>query len=222
MSKLKPGIRGVIAIDAGLYKGRYPSMLEDLKDDMLALAPPLLNGVLLPIYRDMDFTFTIEDSTALYIFDMSAWRLEMKDGVPLMWATILDEPRRIQRRQFVRISCFQNVTIFHIEEEQRKPMRVTWKHAKALDISLGGIGLKLDDGAAEGLVFEPGDRLMVCFELLGEKCFLTGRVSKIMHEDKMWKVGMGFDSIAISVERKLFRYIRQQEIMGREVNEPDR
>lgn len=215
-SKLKPGTKGDIAVNAGIYKGRYASRLEDVKNDTVALAHPLMKGVLLPVYRDMNFTFTLEDSAALYVFDMAVRKVEMQSGVPLLWATILDEPRRIQRRQFLRISCFWDVTIFQIEEELKKPMSVTWKPARALDISLRGTRFKLDDETAGGLMFESGDKLMICFRLFGKEYFLLGKATRIVHADGMWEVGLGFDAVAISVEKKLFEYIRQQEIMGRE------
>ena len=216
MSKLKPGTKGDIAVNAGIYKGHYSSRLEDVKNDTIALAHPLMKGVLLPVYRDMNFTFTMEDSAALYIFDMAVRRMEVQSGVPLLWAVILDEPRRIQRRQFLRISCFWDVSIFQIETELKEPMRVIWKPARALDISLRGTRFKLSDETAEGLTFESGDRLMIRFQLFGKEYFLQGRATRIVHADGIWEVGLGFDSIAISVEKKLFEYIRQQEIMGRE------
>jgi c-di-GMP-binding flagellar brake protein YcgR len=217
MTKLKLGARGNIAINAGVYKGHYSSMVEDFKNDMVALSHPLLKGILLPVYRDMDFRFTMEDSAALYMFDMSVRRVEIRDSVPLMWVAVIGEPWRIQRRQFLRISCLWDVAIFHIEAEQKEPMSVTWKPAKASNVSLGGMGLTLDDEKTGRLRFEFGDRLMVRFELFEEEYFLTGRVTKIMHEASAWKVGLCFDSVAISIERKLFRYIRQQEMMGRDV-----
>ncbi len=138
LSKLKPGAKGDIAINAGIYKGRYVSQVEDVKNDMIALACPLKKGVLVPVYREMDFEFTVEDSSALYSFDMAVRRIDVKSIVPLLWGVIVGEPRRIQRRQFLRIACFLDVSIFHLEAELREPMHVTWKPAKALDISLRG------------------------------------------------------------------------------------
>ncbi len=64
--------------------------------------------------------------------------------------------------------------------------------------------------------FESGDRLMISLKVFDKEYFLLGKATRIMHADHIWEVGLGFDSVAISVERKLFEYIRQQEIMGRE------
>ncbi len=216
MSKLKPGTKGDIVINAGIYKGRYSSRTEDVKNDTIALACPLKKGVMVPVYRDMNFTFTIEDGTAQYVFDMELRRIDVQSGIPLLWAAIVGEPRRIQRRQFLRIPCFWDVSVFQIEAEQRTPMSVTWKPAKLLDISLRGTRFKLDDKTAGGLLFESGDRMMISFKLSDKEYFLSGRATRIMHADDTWEVGLGFDSVAISVERKLFEYIRQQEMMGRE------
>lgn len=214
-TKIKPGMKGDIAINAGIYKGRYLSRVEDVKSDAVVLACPLKKGILIPVYRDMNFTFTAEDGSALYIFEMAVRRIEVQGGIPLLWAVLVSEPTRIQRRQFVRVACLWDILVFQIETELKMPMSVTWKPARSLDISLRGTRFKLDDKTAGGLTFESGDRLMISFEL-DKEYFLLGRATRITHEDDIWEVGLSFDSVAISVEKKLFEYIRQQEIMGRE------
>jgi c-di-GMP-binding flagellar brake protein YcgR len=213
-SKLQPGIKGEIAVNAGIYKGRYPSRVEDvdLENNIVGLAHPFMKGALMPAYRDMNLTFTLEDSTALYVFDLSVRRVDIQ-GPPIMWANILGEPERVQRRQFLRISCFWDVLIFHMENEVRQPMSSSWLSAKAIDISLGGYRFILPDEDAGDLTFESGDRMCIRFDLASREQLHVGRATRIVHSDEKWEVGVSFDALPVSAEKKLFEYIRQQEIM---------
>jgi c-di-GMP-binding flagellar brake protein YcgR len=216
-NKLRPGVRGEIVINAGLYKGRYASRVQEMiKDNVVGLDHPLLQGALLPAYRYLDFTFVFEDNGALYMFDMSVMRVDTKADVPVLWAEIFGEPRRVQRRQFLRVPCFWDVSMFHVEREVRLPMTVTWVYGKAVDISLGGIRFKVTNDAAGGQCYESGDRMFISFDIAGKRNFQFGRASRIVHEHGAWAIGVGFDSLPTSVERKLFEFIRQQELMGRE------
>jgi c-di-GMP-binding flagellar brake protein YcgR len=221
-SKLKPGVKGEIAINAGIYKGHYPSRVEDLDlgHGLVGLAHPFMRGALLPAYRDMNLTFTMEDSGALYVFALSVRRVDIQ-GPPIMWANILDEPERVQRRQFLRISCLWDINVFHLENEFKNPTKTAWLPAKAIDISLGGYRFILPDEEAGELIFESGDRICVSFELAEREQIHTGRTTRIVHKDKKWEVGVGFDALPASAEKKLFEYIRQQEILyGSGNNEP--
>ncbi|MDR1482647.1 MAG: PilZ domain-containing protein [Synergistaceae bacterium] len=215
--KLKPGLKGEIAIDAGVYRGRYPSRVEDVGEDgAVGLAYPLLRGTLLPVYRDLDFTFAFEDSGALYMFKMAVQRVDMQlGGMALMWATVFGDPKRFQRRQFLRVSCPWDVKAFHVEWEVASPMSTHWMNGIALDISLGGIRFKIGDENADGHTFELGEKVFVSFPLAGRQNFQLGRASRIVHAQDAWEIGVEFDSLPSSVEKKLFEFIRQQEMTGR-------
>jgi len=203
-------------INAGIYKGRYASRVEDMKGDAVGFAHPLMGGSLLPAYRDLNFEFIMEDGSALYMFDMAVRRVDMQSGLPIMWANLLDYPRRIQRRQFLRVACFWNIMIYHMGLELREPMSAKWLPAKAIDISLGGYRFKLSKAEAGNLTFESDDRILVFFTLSEKQYMLPGRATRVVLTKDVWEVGIGFDSLSSSMERKLFEFIRQQEIMWRD------
>jgi c-di-GMP-binding flagellar brake protein YcgR len=215
-SKLQPGKKGEIAINAGIYKGHYPSQVEDIKPDSVALAHPLMKGALLPAYREMNFTFTFEDGGALYVFDMSVRKVETQSGPPILWANINGFPKRVQRRQFLRISCLWNIMIFHLESEMKSPMSTSWLPAKAIDISLGGYRFVINRNLVSEINFELGDRIFVRFDLASVEQLQVGRVTRIVNKKDILEIGVGFDALPASTEKKLFEYIRQQEIMFRE------
>jgi c-di-GMP-binding flagellar brake protein YcgR len=210
--KMEVGVRGEIVINAGVYKGRYTSRVEDLKDEMVGFAHPLLKGTLLPVYRDLDFDFVMEDSSALYVFEMTVKRVEKQGNLAILWAYQLDYPKRIQRRGFLRVSCLWNILIFHLGREMSEPMSSSWRPAKAVDISLGGYRFKLNKADAGDLTFESDDRILVFFTLSERQYMLSGRGTRIVQTADTWEVGVGFDSLSSSMEKKLFEYIRQQEM----------
>lgn len=211
-SRFKPGIKAEIAINAGLYKGRYPSRIEDYKgDNLLALAHPLLKSVLLPVYRDMSFLMCVEDGTAIYEYEMTVARIDLKTGVPLLWARIEGEPNRIQRRRFLRVDSFWNVKIFPLQVEADTPMQGRWFDARVVDISLGGYRFKSPHRGD----IQQGDRFLLDFTLGGRRYYLEGRASRVKMDESSWDIGVEFSMLPRSVERALFEYIRQQEMMGR-------
>ncbi|MDR1578978.1 MAG: PilZ domain-containing protein [Synergistaceae bacterium] len=214
--KMQMGVKGEIQIKAGIYKGHYLSRVEDIKGDVVGFAHPLISGALLPVYRELDFDFIMEDGSALYLFPMAVKRVEMQAGVPIMWADIVNYPKRIQRRQFLRVSCLWNMLIFHIEYELREPMSGKWLPAKAIDVSLGGYRFKISKEDAGGLAFEKDDRMLLYYTLGDVQMMLAGKVSRVEREGGFWIVGVGFDFLPAKIERKLFEFIRQQEILWRD------
>ena len=214
--KMQVGVKGEIVINAGVYKGRYLSSVEYIKGETIGFAHPLMKGMLLPVYRDLDFEFVMEDSSALYVFEMSVKRVEMQSGLAVMWAYQLDYPKRIQRRGFLRVSCFWDIMVFHLGNEMNQPMSTKWCPAKAIDISLGGYRFKVSKAEAGGLTFESNDRILMLFSLSENQYMLTGRGTRIVQTPDMWEVGVGFDSLPSNMEKKLFEFIRQQEMLSKD------
>jgi len=211
--KMQVGVKGEIVIGAGVYKGRYASRVEDIRGEIVGFAHPFIKGALMPAYKDLDFDFVMEDGGALYVFEMSVKKVERQGNFAIMWAYQLDYPRRIQRREFLRISCIWDIMIFHLGREMSEPMSSRWRPAKAMDISLGGYRFKLNKAEAGGLTFETDDKILMFFTLSDKQYILPGRGTRIIQTALSWEVGVGFDSLPSSMEKKLLEYIRQQEIL---------
>jgi c-di-GMP-binding flagellar brake protein YcgR len=215
-NKLQMGVKGEIVINAGIYKGHYPSFVEDVKPEAVGFAHPLVSDALLPVYRELEFDFVMEDGGAQYIFEMAVRRVEMRDGLAIMWAVLQDRPKRIQRRQFLRVPCLWNIFIFHTEYEKKEPMSAKWLPAYAINISLGGYRFKISKEDSHGLRFQQGDKILVFFELFDKQYMLSGSAMRIEYSGDFWEVGVSFDSLPSIMEKKLFEYIRQQELIGHE------
>ncbi|MDR2779784.1 MAG: flagellar brake protein [Synergistaceae bacterium] len=216
-NKLQVGVKGEVVINAGIYKGHYATYIEDVKpDNMIGFAHPLMSGALLPVYRELEFDFIMEDGSAQYIFDMAVRRVEIHGNLSTMWAVLRDRPKRIQRRQFLRVPCLWNIFIFHTEYEKKEPMSAKWLPAHAINISLGGYRFKISQEDAQGLRFEHGDKILVFFELSGKQYMFSGSAMRIEYSGNFWEVGVSFDSLPFVMEKKLFEYIRQQELIWHE------
>jgi c-di-GMP-binding flagellar brake protein YcgR len=88
--------------------------------------------------------------------------------------------------------------------------------AKAIDISLGGYRFRLMKADAGELAFESDEGILVFFTLSDRQYLLPGKTTRIVQTRDAWEVGVGFDSLSSSMEKKLFEYIRQQEINWRD------
>ena len=214
--KMQIGVKGEIVINAGIYKGRYKSSVEDFKDEIVGFSHPFLGGGMLPVYRDLEFQFIMEDGSALYIFDMSVKRVERQGGFAIMWASRHDYPKRIQRREFLRVPCFWDIMVFHLGYEMSKPMFSKWHPAKAIDISLGGYRFKINKADISDMTFETDDSILVLFTLSEKQYMLSGKGTRIIQTADLWEVGVVFDSMPASLEKKLFGFIRQQEMLMRD------
>jgi c-di-GMP-binding flagellar brake protein YcgR len=213
-TRLNVGVRGDITLDAGMFKGHYKSVIEDVTEDMVGLAHPFLKGATIPVYRDMNFTFTIEDGSAMYVFEMAVVKADTSAAVPIMWAILTAQPKRIQRRQFLRVPCKWEILLFFIEYEKNNIMRARWMPSVAIDVSLGGYRFIFPDKDSEGLRFELGDMIFGRFTLASRSYFQMGRAVRVVHNDEhgRWEVSVNFDVLPMSVEKTLLEFIRQLEL----------
>lgn len=215
--KLKHGVKGSIVVHSGANEGRYPTHVEETKgEDNIGFAHPFLQGSFLPVYKNMNFEFTIDDGGAIYVYPMTVTKVQKSAVPPIMWGEITDEPQRIQRRNFLRIASTWDIKIFPLDIERIRPMSMTWIPAQTLDISIKGTRFKLSEDAPKDLHFRSGDKIMISFELFEKDHFLLGGATRVVNEDG-WEIGMAFDSVPSSVEKRLFEYIRQQEFKGRDI-----
>lgn len=214
--KLKHGVKGNITVPSGANAGRYPTHVEEVKDDMIGFAHPILQGSFLPVYKNMNYEFTMDDGGALYVYEMAVVKVSKAAKPPIMWGEFISDPKRIQRRNYLRISCSWDVQVFPLELERRRPMSMKWLRARSLDISIRGTRFRTLDDLPSSMIFSSGDKLMIYFDLFDSEYYLIGGATRVVHDDQMWEVGMEFASVPSSLEKRLFEYIRQQEFKGRE------
>ncbi len=208
-SQLKVGTRADIHIHAGLYKGHYPSRLEDIEGELLALSHPLLRGALLPIYRDMQFEVMFEDERSPIAVRVSTVRSDLASSAPLLWVRPIGEFIRIQRRRFLRVPCLLKAAFFPLDVEARSPMRGDWRECDVLDISLGGARLRSSD--MRGLAV--GDRVLLSLTIEGSPFMFVAKIVRFQEGvDGLKEIAVEFESLFPLAEAALIKFIRKQEL----------
>ncbi|GAB1427945.1 flagellar brake domain-containing protein [Aminivibrio sp.] len=210
------GAKAMLSIDAGLYKGIYPSRIEDVKEGMIALSHPLLKGALLPVLRSVQLKLKVEADEGIFQAEAAVARGFPQGGIPLLWVTPVSEALRVQRRYFVRVPCLLKTGLFRIEGDQLQPDRELWREVTATDISLGGIGFTVFHPQHSHLL--PQDRYLINIALQDRKFFLTGKIVKKIESAESAQFGISFDSLPGCVEKILSSFIRQQELAGRQTS----
>ena len=203
----KIGAKATFFNEAGLYKGVYPSRLEDVKGDLIAFSHPLLKGALLPVLRGVELKLKVEADGMIYQGIVSVVRGAPLDGVPMLWVSPVSEAERVQRRYFVRVPCLLKTALFRLEGEKVRPGDEEWIPASSLDVSLGGIAVSAYRN--HGFQFKERDRVLIKLPVQDENFFLTGRlVRKFLREDN-WDMGFAFEAVPGYVEKALGAFIRR-------------
>jgi len=208
------GSKVSLVIDAGLYKGTYPSRIEDVDEESIGLAHPMMRGALLPVHRSVQLKMSVEAGGALFFSLVSISKGLVRENLPLLWVTPVGEARKIQRRLFVRVPCLLKTGLFRLEGEDYRPEKEEWTYVNAKDISLGGIGFSVPREKAP--LFPERARFLVDLVLQGKKYLLVGKIVKIIPKSESLELGVAFEGMPVFAEKPLGSFIRQQELAGRQ------
>lgn len=214
--KLKHGVKGDITVTSGTNAGRYPTHVEEVKDDMIGFAHPILQGAYLPVYKDLTFEFTMDDGAALYVYKMAVVKVSKATKPPIMWGEFIADPKRIQRRNYLRTSCLWDIQVFPLDIERKHPMSAKWLRARSLDVSIRGTRFVVIDELPHKMGFKTGDKLMIYIDVFDKEYYLIGGATRVAHKQQGLEVGVEFAAVPPSLEKRFFEYIRQQEIKGRQ------
>ncbi|MCX7828437.1 MAG: flagellar brake protein [Thermanaerothrix sp.] len=210
---LPVGAKGEFKVEDGLFKGTYPTRLEDQREDMLGLAHPMFKGALLPVYRDMECELVAEDNRSPVRVSCVVVRSDITGTVPMLWVKMFGPPERIQRRRYLRVPCLREFRLFPIEAEARSPLSGRWLKGTAVDMSLGGVRFRMDYPYR----LSHGDRFL-CMLPLGDRPF-PGLI-KVMRADKtsdgLWDCGGAFEAVPRWAEKYIIEFIRTQELNSRQ------
>ena len=210
----KIGAKATFYNEAGLYKGVYPSRVEDVRGDQIAFSHPLLKGALLPALKGVELKLKVETDGMLYQGIVSVVRGAPLDGIPMLWVSPVSEAERVQRRYFVRVPCLLKSAFFRLEGEKVRPGEEAWIPAPSIDISLGGIAVSAYK--EHGYKCKEQDRVLIRLPVQDEVFFLTGRLIRKALKEENWDMGFAFESVPGYVEKALGAFIRRQEMAGRQ------
>lgn len=201
------GSKGDFRVDAGLYKGHYPTRVEDFREDVVVLAHPLFRGALLPVYRDMECELLVEEERAPLRVRVVVVRSDLRGAVPLLWVRPLGKPEKVQRRRFLRVGCFFELPLFPLDVEQRSPLEGQWLTAQAVDVSLGGLRFRLE----HPMTLHGQDRFLLRLPLGQAEYPVSVKLMRVGRFGEAWDVGAEFESLPRCAEKQLIDFIRVQE-----------
>jgi len=209
------GVKADIHIDAGLYKGHYPSSLEEIRGDLLGLAHPLRRQGLLPIYREVEMGLFLHDESAPIYMKVLSQRCDLSGQIPLLWVRPVGGLEKIQRRRFLRVSCLLPTEFCILDHELQKPLSASWRESSILDISLGGARLQYRD---KNRLLEKSMSVLFFLELQQVRFLCAGDVvwAPPRKGDDLFEVGVEFGGMARSMDKALRVFIRQQEMLKKE------
>ena len=213
------GSKAELLITSGLYKGSYPSRLEEIENELLGVAHPMLREALLPALRSSELVMKIETDNGFYQATVTVLRSTVNVTVPLLWVKLLTPLEKVQRRMFVRVASSLKAEMFFLEptqelEEGAEFPPKEWLSVRISDISLGGVGIFLKENQTR-YCLESG-RYLLRMHIGDSVFFVVSRLAKIFRKDNTTiGIGIAYESLPISTEKLMGAYIRQQEFMTR-------
>ncbi|MDR1731866.1 MAG: flagellar brake domain-containing protein [Synergistaceae bacterium] len=208
-----------LIITSGLYKGTYPSRIEELENGLLGVAHPMVKGALLPALRSTELLMKVESSTCFYQAMVLVLRSTINVTFPVLWLKMLTVLEKVQRRMFVRVPSAMKVDLCFVGCDTELPEGTTlppgeWISARVSDISLGGAGIVLKETQA-GFCLE-GGRYILQLSVGNVTFFIIAKMVKILQKNPgSLEAGVAYEGLAAFTEKILGSYIRQQELMTR-------
>jgi len=199
----------VINVTSGLYKGSYPSRIEDVKDNLVAVSHPLFKNALVPLYRDTILELVMYEKQPPTMVPMKVLRRSMSGNVSLLWLVPAGNPVKIQRRRYARVQCNVDVLFFPLSLEEMFPMVGRWEKASCVDISLGGMRLRTK---IKEMGLDVGHRAYLRVNLSSDDVFLISNIARIVDEGVFREMGLQFEGYPRFVEKRLIRFIRDKEL----------
>jgi len=203
------GSKVVINVTSGLYKGSYPSRIEDVKDNLVAVSHPLFKNALVPLYRDTILELMMYEKQPPTMIPMKVLRRSMSGNVSLLWLVPAGNPVKIQRRRHARVPCNVDILFFPLSLEEMFPMVGRWEKASCIDISLGGMRLRTK---MKDMGLDVGHRAYLRVNLSSENIFLISNIARIVDEGVFREMGLQFEGYPRFVEKRLIRFIRDKEL----------
>lgn len=202
-----------------VYKGRqtpkvFSSRIEDMTEDTITVAAPLVHGDVLPFRQGMGVVIGTPGEDALYGFYTKI--IEVKRGdIPLLVLKRPKAPQRVQRRKYVRVgaSVLKSARVLNAHEVHTLH---TVKHKADRNISAGGVMLTLSKALPTGTV------LMLEIILPNGEMKVAGQVvrsTKNEHGD--YDVGVRFVGLTDKERARLLHFVHGRQVESRKLQAGD-
>lgn len=162
-------------------------MIDYVEDNIITIATPIKNGVTVILEREAGYRLYFYTNKGLYQCDCTMLQTYRENNMVLAAVKIISEPKKIQRRQYYRLECVQEIQYRVVTEEERRleerlangkfadsdekaeiskklsDFNKKWNYGSIIDLSGGGCRFNSDEQ------LKPGDRIRIRLELMTKK-----------------------------------------------------
>lgn len=180
-----------IQIGDELDAGRYLARIQDFIDDGIAITEPEFIAGNSLLRDDADVTVVVTRDDAAYAFRSRIHSKTERAGRRF----ILSRPgrvERVQRRRFVRIEMAGKVAYAVIPrsiEWSERDKHLTWHQSQMLDISAGGLRVRLENNVEAGT---PIALAIDFFKQHGLPSMIAGVIRRVAQQDHQLIAGVEF------------------------------
>jgi len=194
------GLSVGMAVHNGVDRSHYRTRIERVGSTTLTLGAPYAEGGFLPLQVGTDLKVFFTHATIPFVFRTTIVGREAGD-MPAFEVEFPKWAEKAQRRQFVRIPCYQPLTYQTIEDEGA--VLGPPKKSLTLDLSAGGVMIRADEKMDEGMT------LVVHLPVKAEILEIYSRVIRVQKIDnaKGYQYSLEFLNVSERTQDKIMGYV---------------
>lgn len=146
--KIKVNQNAQMKIIEGIYQGVYLTRIEDIAEDIIKIAVPIVQGQLVPINVGTKVEVLVLDYGKAYGF-ISEVVDRQAVPLPMLKIRFPQKVKKVQRRNFVRVESFLPVQ-YSDQNKIKQKKEVSIKTGKTADVSGGGLCLSTIEPVEHG------------------------------------------------------------------------
>ena len=190
----------------------FKSNIQDVTEEYMCISIPSKNGEFIPLNKGQEIELLYYDKDVVYKFTSSVIGRKV-EGVHVILISIPQNYEVVQRRIFFRVSNITYISYSSLKEPWKKripnneelPRLMSQsddvKLGILLDISGGGIRLKIDEAVNLGDIF------IINLDINGEEIYLKGEIVRIETDsDKKNVCGVNFIDVDSKIREKIIKY----------------
>ena len=207
MEKLELVINKNIEVIWG--KEVYKSVIQEINEKEFSISIPSKEGTFIPLRQGDIAEVSYHADSNIFQFDSRVVGRKV-DGIPLVMLEIPKEYKIVQRRQFFRVVTLDTSTISNYEKlkdkndkrvKSLKPLKDKFKKATLLDLSGGGMRVKLDEPV------EIGDILHLVLDIKKEEIETYSKIVRVINNElKSYICGICFLDLSEKERDKIIQY----------------
>lgn len=196
-------------IDIIWEKESYKSIIQDIEEKYFSISIPSKSGKFIPLRQGDIAEVLYYDNLNIFQFDTNVVGRKF-DGIPLIMLEIPKEYKLVQRRQFFRVATLDGLIILNYEKlkdknnkriKTLKPLNDEFKKAILLDLSGGGMRVKLDEPIVVG------DILHLFLNIQKEEIEIYSKVVRIISSEfNSFTYGICFLDLTEKEREKIIKY----------------